>query len=202
MKNHACSWRWRRSPLREALIVIVPLHCRVGQPIRTPRILPPLFLPTRRVHLRAILLNRLKLFIYRQVSLKLREKSGCLSIELAGGRSALLPENERVIWVACLFRMVLVGHAVIFFNQALDSRLELLLFGDALVQIFNQVHQTGRRKVFVLLAIGVDAPEFVHLLFGKRMCEVGPPLTKVAKSKASQRTVLISWGMPCALVIE
>lgn len=151
---------------------------------------------------RAILLNRLKLFIYRQVSLKLREKSGCLSIELAGGRSALLPENERVIWVACLFRMVLVGHAVIFFNQALDSRLELLLFGDALVQIFNQVHQTGRRKVFVLLAIGVDAPEFVHLLFGKRMCEVGPPLTKVAKSKASQRTVLISWGMPCALVIE
>ena len=72
-----------------------------------------------------------------------------------------LPQDERIVGVVGLFRVIFVGKLVVGGNQTLHRRLELFLFRDIVGQVFNQIHQTRRGKVFVAFAIRIDAPQFV-----------------------------------------
>lgn len=73
-----------------------------------------------------------------------------------------LAQDEAVVFVVGLFRMVLVGKDVVLFQQtflSLDQfRLERIRVGN----FGHQVHNASRTQVLVLLAVRIDTPQFVH----------------------------------------
>lgn len=71
------------------------------------------------------------------------------------------PKHERIILVAGLFGVVLVGHVVVLFQQPVDRGLELG-FVVVVGQSVDQFHDAGAGKVIVSFAVRVHAPQLVH----------------------------------------